>query len=110
MISINRHEARTAVAKASRCLAAEGLVIGTAGNVSLAFDGPTAPRWPSLPLGVVLADARPEDVSIIDLDAGHHEGDLTASSELPVHLGLLRERGGDAYPLHRGHGPLAGRR
>ena len=50
-----RCEARESVAAASRRLAEEGLLIGTAGNVSLRFEGPTGAEAAVTATGVVPA-------------------------------------------------------
>ncbi|MGX6446917.1 class II aldolase/adducin family protein [Patulibacter sp. S7RM1-6] len=95
-----RSRARTAVATASRRLADDGLVLGTAGNVSLRFDGPTGPEIAVTATGAVLADASEEHVAVVALDGGHLEGALAATSEVELHLGILRERGGAVVHTH----------
>lgn len=91
-----RARAREAVAATSRRLAAEGLLIGTAGNVSLAFDGPNGTEVALTATGIVLRDATAEQVSVVDL-AGHRlDGELAVTSEVELHLGILRQRGAGA--------------
>ena len=63
---------REQVAAACRRLAAEGLVIGTAGNVSARADQAVAIS----PTGAVLADVTPEQVTIVDLEGRVVAGDL----------------------------------
>lgn len=75
---------RDDVAAASRRLAAEGLLIGTAGNVS-ARDGD---RVAVTGTGVVLADCTPDDVTVVSLDGRVLEGALVPTSELGLHLGV----------------------
>ncbi|WP_243058989.1 class II aldolase/adducin family protein [Nocardioides sp. SR21] len=75
---------RDDVAAASRRLAAEGLLIGTAGNVS-ARDGD---RVAVTGTGVVLGDCSPEDVTVVSLDGRVLEGALVPTSELGLHLGV----------------------
>jgi L-fuculose-phosphate aldolase len=77
---------REAVAAAGRRLAGEGLVLGTAGNVS-ARQGD---RVAISPTGAVLAEVEPDDVAVVDLDGNHLEGRLEATSELDLHLGVHR--------------------
>lgn len=75
---------RAEVAAASRRLAAAGLLIGTAGNVS-ARDGD---RIAVTGTGVVLADCTPDDVTVVGLDGAVLEGALVPTSELGLHLGV----------------------
>lgn len=89
----SRAQAREGVAEAGRRLADEGLLIGTAGNVSLAFHGPTGLEVALTATGAVLRDATAEQVSVVDLAGRHLEGDLAVTSEAELHLRLLRARG-----------------
>lgn len=75
---------RAEVAAASRRLAAAGLLIGTAGNVS-AREGD---RIAVTGTGVVLADCTPDDVTVVGLDGTVLEGALVPTSELGLHLGV----------------------
>ncbi|WP_205473774.1 class II aldolase/adducin family protein [Nocardioides sp. SYSU D00038] len=75
---------RDDVAAAARRLADEGLVVGTAGNVS-ARDGDLVAVTAS---GVVLATCRPEDVTVVALDGSLVEGELRPTSEIDLHLGI----------------------
>jgi L-fuculose-phosphate aldolase len=74
---------RAAVADASRRLAALGLAEGTSGNVSAR----SGDRVAITPTGAVLAEVRPEDVVVVDLDGELLDGDLAPTSELDLHLG-----------------------
>lgn len=80
------HDLRASVAAASRTLAAHGLLIGTAGNVSARRGELVAVTS----TGVVLADATVDDVTVVDLDGAVVEGSLAPTSELALHLGVLR--------------------
>ncbi|HEY3187620.1 MAG TPA: class II aldolase/adducin family protein [Solirubrobacteraceae bacterium] len=92
---------RAQVAEASRRLAAEGLVVGTAGNVS-ARAGDLVVITPT---GAALEDLKAEQAAVVDL-AGHHvDGDLAATSELDLHLGVYRRYGAGAV-VHT-HAPMA---
>ena len=73
---------RAAIADACRALAADGLVKGTAGNVSARVDGGVA----ITATGVVFAEATAEDVSVVDGDGRVVAGSLAPSSELGLHL------------------------
>lgn len=86
---MDRNEARKAVAAASRRLAAEGLLIGTAGNVGVALDGKDEGLVAVTATGVVLAEAEPEHVTVVDADAAVVDGELAPTSEVDIHLDLL---------------------
>lgn len=76
--------ARATVADAARRLAAEGLLIGTAGNVSARIAG-----WDLIAVtatGAVLADCGPEHVSVVDAAGTVVAGGLAPTSELALHL------------------------
>ncbi|MBN9212007.1 MAG: class II aldolase [Microbacterium sp. 71-36] len=73
---------RAAIADACRALAADGLVKGTAGNVSARVDGGVA----ITATGVVFAEATADDVSVVDGDGRVVAGSLAPSSELGLHL------------------------
>lgn len=93
---------REQVASACRRLAAEGLVIGTAGNVS-ARDGD---RVAITATGAVLADATPEQVTVLDLaDGSVLDGELAPTSELELHLGVYRRY--DSGAVVHTHSPMA---
>ena len=79
-------EEREAVASASRHLAKTGLVIGTAGNISARKDDLVAVT----PTGSNLADVTAEMVAVITLDGEHVDGDLGATSEVPLHTGIYK--------------------
>jgi L-fuculose-phosphate aldolase len=78
---------RDDVAAAARHLAHEGLLVGTAGNVS-ARAGELVAVTAS---GVVLAGCRPEDVTVVSLEGSVVEGELRPSSELGLHLGVYAD-------------------
>lgn len=77
---------RAAVAAAGRRLAAAGLVLGTAGNLSLRAGG----RIAVTATGVALADMTAEQVSVVDARGRLLYGDLAPTSELGLHLGVYR--------------------
>ena len=89
------------MAAASRRLAAEGLVIGSAGNASARRDDLVA----ITPTGATLAELEPEQVSVIDMDGRVVAGDLEPTSELDLHLGVYRRYGAGAV-VHT-HAPMA---
>lgn len=83
-------EARAAVAAASRQLADAGLLVGTAGNVSVALpEGLFAVTG----TGVVLGSCTPDDVVVVDADGQVVAGDLAPTSEVDLHLGVYADTG-----------------
>ena len=94
-------QCRTAVAAASRRLAAAGLVRGTSGNVS-ARDGELVAITPT---GAALDTLAPEQVSVVDLAGAFVGGELQPTSELGLHLGVY-ERYGAGAVVHT-HAPTA---
>ena len=92
---------REQVAAAARRLAAEGLLIGTAGNVSLR-DGD---RVAITGTGVVLGGCTADDVTVVSLAGEVLEGALVPSSELGLHLGVYD--GTDAAAVVHTHAPYS---
>jgi len=92
---------REEVADAARRLAAEGLLIGTAGNVS-ARDGD---RVAVTATGVVLADCTADDVTVVSPEGEVLEGDLVPTSELDLHLGVYA--GTDVAAVVHTHAPYS---
>ncbi|MDN3025532.1 class II aldolase/adducin family protein [Streptomyces sp. S.PB5] len=94
-------EERAAVAQACRRLGAEGLLIGTAGNVSVRVED----RVAITATGAVLADLTPDQVTVVDLDGKIVSGSLRPTSELDLHLGVYHRFGTGAV-VHT-HAPMA---
>ena len=92
---------REAVAVAARGLAADGLVLGTAGNISQR-DGE---RIAITPTGAVLADLDAADVAVVDLDGTVLDGPRAPTSELALHLGTYRRYAAGAV-VHA-HAPVS---
>jgi L-fuculose-phosphate aldolase len=92
---------RERVAQAARRLAADGLVTGTAGNVSERGGDLIAVT----PTGAALETLSAEQVVVVDLDGRHVDGELMATSELELHLGIYQryEAGGVVHT----HAPFA---
>ncbi|MBZ5738599.1 class II aldolase/adducin family protein [Nocardioides mangrovi] len=80
---------RDDVAVAARRLADEGLLVGTAGNVSVR-DGD---RVAVTGTGVVLGRCTPDDVTIVSTSGEVLEGALVPTSELDLHLGVYAATG-----------------
>jgi L-fuculose-phosphate aldolase len=92
---------REQVAAACRRLAAERLVIGTAGNVSVR----SGDRVAITPTGAILAEISADQVSVVDLDGALVAGDLEPTSELDLHLGVYRRY--EAGAVVHTHAPMA---
>lgn len=75
----------------------EGLIVGTAGNVSIRRDNLVAIS----PSGVPYETMSAEDVVVYDIDGNHVEGDLKPSSELPLHLSIYQNT--DALAITHNH-------
>ena len=93
--------AREQVAAASRRLAAEGLVLGTAGNVSARAGGHVA----ITPTGAELASLTADDVTVVALNGAVVAGTLAPTSEVDLHLGVYRRY--DAGAVVHTHAPIA---
>ena len=93
---------REQVAAASRRLAAERLVLGTAGNVSARADDELVAITPT---GAVLEELEAAQVSVVDMEGNLVEGELEPTSELDLHLGVYRRYGAGAV-VHT-HAPWA---
>ncbi len=92
---------RHAVVAACHDLAAAGLLIGTAGNVSVRVGEHVAVTA----TGAVLGRITPEQVTVVDLAGTVVAGELAPTSELELHLGLYRRSGAGAV-VHT-HSPQA---
>lgn len=92
---------REQVAAAARRLADQGLLVGTAGNVS-AREGD---RVAVTGTGVVLGGCRPDDVTVVDLEGRVVEGGLVPTSELELHLGVYADSG--AVAVVHTHAPYS---
>jgi L-fuculose-phosphate aldolase len=92
---------REEVAAAARRLAADGLVIGTAGNVSARSGDLVAVT----PTGARLEAVTPEQVAVVELGGGQVDGEFAPTSELGMHLEIYRRR--DAGAVVHTHAPFA---
>ncbi|MCQ0022219.1 class II aldolase/adducin family protein [Streptomyces somaliensis DSM 40738] len=79
-------EAWDALVATARRTVADGLVVGTSGNVSVRV-GDLLLVTPS---GVPYSRLTPDDVVAVDLDGRRVRGTLPPTSELPVHLAVYR--------------------
>ncbi|MFY1676334.1 class II aldolase/adducin family protein [Streptomyces sp. WMMC905] len=94
---VDEARAREAVVATARRTVADGLVVGTSGNVS-ARVGDTILVTPS---GVPYDTLDAEDVTGVDLDGRQVLGTLAPTSELPTHLAVYR--GTDARAVVHTH-------
>lgn len=92
---------RLAITRVCRELSASGLVVGTAGNVSVRGGDLVAVT----PSGVDYADLAPEHVGVHRLDGAPVEAPLKPTSELPLHLAVYASTGAGAI-VHT-HSPAA---
>jgi L-fuculose-phosphate aldolase len=76
-------------------------VVGTAGNVSVRSGDHVAISA----TGAVLADATPDQVTVVDLDGAVVGGDLQPTSELDLHLGVYHRY--EAGAVVHTHAPMA---
>lgn len=78
-----------------------GLVVGTAGNVSIRVDDKVAIS----PSGVPYETMTAEDVVVFSMDGERVDGVLEPSSELPLHLSVYRET--TAKAITHNHAPAS---
>jgi L-fuculose-phosphate aldolase len=93
--------AREQVVSACARLADEGLVVGTAGNVSMRVDDYVVVT----PTGGVFGSMGAEDIAVVDRSGQLVDGPLAPTSELALHL-LLYDRN-DAGAVVHTHAPYA---
>jgi L-fuculose-phosphate aldolase len=93
--------ARQQLASACSRLAAEGLVVGTAGNVSVRVDDHVVVT----PTGGVFGEMTAEQMPVVGLDGQPVDGKLAPTSELALHLALYERMGAGAV-VHT-HAPFA---
>lgn len=93
---------RRALADACHRLAAEGLVIGTAGNLSVRAGNEVVVT----PTGCVLSDVSPDDMAVVSLDGGVSGDGPAPTSELGLHLGVYERFDWTGAVVHT-HSPMA---
>jgi L-fuculose-phosphate aldolase len=92
---------RNDVARAARRLAEAGLLIGTAGNVSMRTGDLVAVTG----TGVVLGECTPAQVTLVTLEGEVVDGALAPTSELGLHLGVYADT--DAAAVVHAHAPFS---
>jgi L-fuculose-phosphate aldolase len=85
----------------ARMLSDTGLVVGTAGNLSVRLDGEIAITPTSIPYELI----EPSDLCLIDLDGRQTDGERRPSSEAPLHTQIYRTT--DAAAVVHTHSPFA---
>ena len=100
--STEARAAREHVAEAARRLAGDGLVLGTAGNVSERFGSEAVAITPT---GASLESLTADLVSVVNLDGEWLDGELEPTSEVALHLGLYQRY--DAGGVVHTHSPMA---
>lgn len=98
---MNFDEARLAISSACRELAERGLVLGTAGNVSVRVGGLVAVTAS----GARFDEMSPDRVTVVDMSGAVVDGQLAPTSELGIHLGVYARHGAAAV-VHT-HAPRA---
>ncbi|MGW5350493.1 class II aldolase/adducin family protein [Streptomyces sp. NPDC004031] len=94
-------EAWEEVVATARRSVADGLVVGTSGNVSVRVGELVVVT----PTGVPYERLRPADAVAVELDGRQVRGDLRPTSELPLHLAVYRAT--DAAAIVHTHAPHA---
>ena len=100
-MTIRWHQQRQAVADAARRMSAEGLTIGTSGNVSArltAADG--SPLMAVTPSQIPYDRLRPADILVTDMDIEPIDGEGIPSSEALLHAAIYRRRGDVGAVVH----------
>jgi L-fuculose-phosphate aldolase len=92
---------RAEIAAVCRRLAAEGLVVGTAGNVSVRSGDLVAVTA----TGASFNELAPDQITVVDLHGRVVGGELEPTSEIDLHLGVYK-RYGAAAVVHT-HAPAA---
>jgi L-fuculose-phosphate aldolase len=90
--------ARRAVAECGRRMVADGLVLGTAGNLSVRVDDLVAVSPSGMPYHLV----EPEDVCVVDLAGKRIDGPHAPSSETLMHLDIYATTPARAVVHHHG--------
>jgi L-fuculose-phosphate aldolase len=93
---------REALAEAGRRVADRGLVVGTAGNLSVRVENQVVVT----PSGAMLGELTPEMMSVLDGDGNHIDGQLPPTSELPLHL-LIYRTTANAGAVAHAHAPAS---
>lgn len=93
---------RQEIVDACLVMADKGLVVGTAGNVSIRVGDMVAVS----PSGVDYQDMSPADVCVVDMDGNSIDGDLLPSSETPLHLSVYNSNA-EVGAITHNHAPAS---
>jgi L-fuculose-phosphate aldolase len=99
---VSLDEARKAISTLGRALEREGLLSGTAGNISARVGDLVA----ITPTGMAYDDVQADDVTVVDRAGEVVDGTRRPSSELALHLGVYLARPEMAAVVHT-HSPFA---
>ena len=95
-------EEKRAVISAAREMAAQGLVTGSSGNLSVRL--PAEPDGRPLiavtPAGRPYASLSEDDIAVVDFDVEQVEGDLAPSSETLLHVAIYQARPDAGAVIH----------
>lgn len=94
-------QARKEIIEISLWMQKEGLVVGTAGNVSVR----EGDNFAITPSGVPYEDLVPEDIVVYNMDGEKVDGELKPSSEFPLHLSVYKNT--DAKAITHTHAPAS---
>lgn len=95
---------RELVAGVARRLRSEGLVVGTAGNLSV-----RAGEFIAItPSAVDYDDLTKDDVAVVDFEGEHAYGDAEPSTELQLHLALYHAGAGAVVHTHSAYATAVG--
>jgi len=104
MEDIMIEQIRENLTKAGKRLHKQGLVVGTAGNISARI--PETDEFLIKPSGVSLEFLKPEDLVVVDLQGNWVRGELPVSMETPIHAAIYRIRK-DVQAVVHTHAPTA---
>jgi L-fuculose-phosphate aldolase len=98
---MSREDRLDALIRHARLLFDTGLVVGTAGNVSIRFDDEIVITPTSIPYDRI----KRSDLCVLDLDGRQTDGRRRASSEAPMHTQIYKTT--DAAAVVHTHSPFA---
>lgn len=92
MSNLSFEQARAAIAAAGRLLAHEGLVLGSAGNISIRLGDTVAVTA----TGARFESMAEDQITLVDLEGRVLDGGPAPTSEIDLHLGIYRRYGAGA--------------
>jgi len=86
-------EEKKAILEASRMMLDKGLVVGTAGNISMRLPSESGRQLLAItPSSRAYDSLETDDIQILDFEAKRVEGELSPSMETGLHIGIYRAR------------------